>query len=92
MSQAPCVQMVCKEREELPPLETMTTHRYYFDQKPTPPRPQRRVENWDPCECPLESATTYRVDYPHKGQVPNGPVLANVIRHGMWSMDQFSDK
>lgn len=37
-------------------------------------------------------ATSYRLDFPHNKRVPNGPVTAAVTKHGMWSMDQFSEE
>lgn len=81
---------VCKGSFPCPPMEDCTTYKHFFYAKPTPPPPQRyNPLPYDPCECPLESATSYRLDYELKDPVPNGPPLAQAIKRGMWSMDQF---
>ncbi|CAL8102822.1 unnamed protein product [Orchesella dallaii] len=86
----PQIDYVCKGSFPCPPMEDCTTYKHFFPPKPTPCPPARyRPHPYDPCECPLESATSYRLDYEHKDPVPNGPVMAAAIKRGMWSMDQF---
>lgn len=86
----PEMDYVCKGNSDGPPMEDCTTYKHFFHEKPTPCPPRRyRPDPYDPCGCPLESATSYRLDYEHKEPVPNGPVVARAIKRGLWSMDQF---
>lgn len=90
LQDAPEMDYVCKGSFPCPPMEDCTTYKHFYYAKPTPCPPKRyNPEPYCPCNCPLESATSYRLDYELKDPVPTGPAFAQAIKRGMWSLDQF---
>jgi len=89
--ESPKITWACRGTEPCGEFDDTTTYNCSFTPKETPPPPIAYPRKpWEPCCCPLESATSYRTDYHHKRRQPNGPVAAEAIKNGIWSMDQFS--